>query len=98
MPGPSAGISRREEGLRRQRSTARERLARAWLPLAEDQAVLKVRAMAKEIVLAKNRNKEKGKMEAGQGLSHRERRAQVAKAWTHQTRLVPARESRLFPG
>jgi hypothetical protein len=54
--------------------------------------------MAKEIVLAKNRNKEKGKMEAGQGLSHRERRAQVAKAWTHQTRLVPARESRLFPG
>jgi len=53
--------------------------------------------MAKEIVLAKNRNREKGKREAGRGLSHRERRAQIAKAWTYQTRLVPAGESRLFP-
>jgi hypothetical protein len=60
--------------------------------------VLKVRAMAKEIVLAKNRSKEKGQKEAGQGLSYRERRAQAAKAWTHQTTLAPAGESRLFPG
>jgi hypothetical protein len=53
--------------------------------------------MAKEIVLAKNRSKEKGQREAGRGLSHRERRAEVARARTHQTRLAPAEENRLFP-
>lgn len=59
---------------------------------------MKVRAMAKEIVLAKNRSKERGQKEAGRGLSHRERRAEVARAWTHQTTLAPAKENRLFPG
>jgi hypothetical protein len=54
--------------------------------------------MAKEIVLAKNRSKERGQKEAGRGLSHQERRAEVARAWTHQTTLAPAKENRLFPG
>jgi len=55
--------------------------------------------MGKEMVLAKNRSKEEGERAAGRGLSHRERRAQVAKAWTQQTRLALAGKSRsLFPG
>jgi len=59
MPGPRAGISTREEERQSQRSTSRKWLARAWLPLAEDKVVVKVRGMAKETVLAKNRSKEK---------------------------------------
>jgi hypothetical protein len=59
---------------------------------------VKARATAKEIVRAKNRSKERGQREAGPGLSRRERRAKVARAWTHQTTLAPAGESRLFPG
>lgn len=59
MPGPRAGISTREEERQSQRATARKRLVRAWLPLAEDKAAVKVRAMAKETALAKNRSKEK---------------------------------------
>jgi len=98
MAGPRAGISTREEERQSQRATARMRLVRAWLPLAEDKVAVKDRAMAKEIVLAKNRNKEKGKRGSGRGPPHQERRAQIAKAWTHQTRLVPAAESQLFPG
>lgn len=69
-----------------------------WLPRAEDQVAVNLRATAKKIVLAKIRSKERGQKESGRSLSHRERRAEVARAWTRQTRLAPAGESQLFPG